>query len=180
MPDIATKEPTEVVSGDTIQWRREDISDYPATLWTLKYHLRGPSQIEITASADGANFAITVTAADSATWNPGTYAWEAYVYDIAATGLRHKVPGASGRIEVTKNYAEADDVYDPRTVNEIILDNVNAVLSNSATLQQLAYSIGGRSLSRHSLTELRALKNEYEIKVRKDRGQKTGTIKVRF
>src|SRR5574340_527910 len=38
-----TNEPSALRAGDTWSWRREDLGDYPASSWTLKYYFRNSS-----------------------------------------------------------------------------------------------------------------------------------------
>ena len=48
---IPTTEPTSLRAGNTWQWRREDLSDYPASTWTLTYHFRNrTSHFDVVAS----------------------------------------------------------------------------------------------------------------------------------
>ena len=71
--DIPLEEPTEVVAGNTITWRREDLTDHdPADEWSLAYHAFGlKGKFDISASADGEDFAITVSASASAAFQEG-------------------------------------------------------------------------------------------------------------
>ena len=49
---IPTTEPTRLRAGDTWQWRREDLSDYPATAWTLTYWFRNSTDhLDVSAAA---------------------------------------------------------------------------------------------------------------------------------
>src|SRR5574343_300477 len=85
-------------AGDTIGWT-ETLSEYPASDgWTLKYRLSGKSQIDITATADGDGYSISVAATTSAAWQAGTYAWQAYV--IKSTDI-HTV--ATGSVEILQS-----------------------------------------------------------------------------
>ena len=64
---IPTSEPDSLRIGDTWQWRREDLFDYPASAWTLIYYFRNAtSHFDVTASADGSYFAVTVAKATTA------------------------------------------------------------------------------------------------------------------
>ena len=68
------------------------------------------------------------------------------------------------------------------------MDNIEAVLENRATQDQMSYSIAGRSLSRMSVDDLLTFrdryKTEYNEEIKRARiknNQDTGnTIKVRF
>jgi len=73
MSDIPTTEPLSFRAGDTVKWKKS-LGDYPATSWTLKYFLVIQSdQKIITASADGTDHLVTITAAASAGYAVGRY-----------------------------------------------------------------------------------------------------------
>ena len=37
---ISETEPLDFYSGETVKWKRTDLSDYPAPTWTLNYFLQ--------------------------------------------------------------------------------------------------------------------------------------------
>jgi hypothetical protein len=83
MNDNPTTEPTRLTAGDTWKWSRTDLtSRFPAPAWALSYALRGPSQIDITATPLDAAFSVTVPAATTATHTPGDYAFSAFVSNL--------------------------------------------------------------------------------------------------
>ncbi len=66
MTDIPTTEPLSFHADDTVKWKKS-LGDYPATSWTLKYFfVILTDQKIITASSDGTDFLITITAEASA------------------------------------------------------------------------------------------------------------------
>mgnify|MGYP004192860319 CR=1 FL=1 len=75
-----------------------------------------------------------------------------------------------------------------RSYAKTILDAIEAVISNRATMDQQSMSIAGRSLSRMSVDELMTFRNQFkqeylqEVKAARNKnGQASGnTIKVRF
>ena len=184
-PTIPTKEPTEVFSGDTVAWRREDLSaDYPATSWVLKYYFRGPSQpTTIQASADGAKFAITITAATTATWNEGTYWWAAVV-----TKAAEAYTVATGTCFVKKNFATADALYDGRTHVKRTLDQLEGTIERLAAQDLASYTIAQRAAVRQRLEELVKLRDLYAAKYKAEQDQeavaagatRSNQIKVQF
>lgn len=155
MPDIPTTEPSEIIAGDTLQWNRQDLSsDYPASLWTLKYYFAGPNgAFNITATADGAYFAIAATAAVTAAYPEGDYKWSAYVSTgSGATLERHEID--NGVCTVKPNIANKTAGYDPRSHVKKVLDAIEAAVEGRASRTDLAYTIQGRSISHIPPTEL--------------------------
>ena len=143
---IPTTEPTELRAGDTWAWRREDLSDYPASSgWSLTYYFRNAAQkFDVSASADGDAFAVTVAKANTGK-TPGWYDWLAVV---SSTTERHEI--GTGRTKVTPNLA-TDVVYDGRSFARTLLDYVEASLLSRATSDQLDLinaALGERSLQR--------------------------------
>ena len=150
----------QLIAGDTLDF---DVSvpDYAASAgYTLKYRLvprAAGSAIEITASANGADYAVEVSAATTSTWAAGEYAWYSWV---EITGARYTID--SGQITIKANPATLAAAEDTRSQAEIALAAINAVLANRATLDQEEYTIGQRSLKRTPVAELIRLKNYFE------------------
>ena len=183
-----TIEPTNVVVGDFIQWRRIDIgADYPNTDYTMTYVGRitggGNTEIQVTGTAYGNDYLFSVSSTDSADFVPGYYHWQ----------LEAVRDSDDERIVIDRGYftAIADlDVNgaDPRTHAEIMLDKIESLLQGKADADVANYSIAGRSLTKLSFDELikardfykaEFLKEQVSERVRKKQG--TGaTIKVEF
>lgn len=170
MADIPLSEPKQVTAGDTIKWRREDLAEYPASGgWGLSYALRNAAaQINLTATADGDAFGVTVAAATSATWAAGSYVWAAFV---TKAGERYEV--GRGQIDVRANLAAAG-VYDGRTHAEKVLAAVEAVLEKRATKDQEELEIDGLSLKRTPLGDLIKLRERYRAEVAREVRQQNG------
>lgn len=163
MTDIATNEPNELRAGLTWQWRREDLaSDYPASTWTLKYWFKkddGSANFSLTASADGDDFAVSETAASTATRTAGDYTWVAVV-----TAGSEAFEVDRGTLKVLPRYDAAANL-DDRTHAKVVLDAIEAVIENRATKDQEEYSIAGRSLKRTPIAELLKLRQLYRNEV---------------
>lgn len=157
MTAIPTNEPQEVTAGDTVKWNRS-FSDYPANDgWVLSYKLlNAAGKIEITAGASGADHAVNVAAATTAGWAAGSYNWQAYVTKAAE---RYVVD--EGQMVVQANFATLNTL-DSRSHNKKVLDSINAVIENRATLDQESYSIMGRALKRTPMADLLKLKDKYQ------------------
>lgn len=165
MPDIPTNEPTELRLGDTWEWRREDLSDYPASSWTLKYRFKNAAGgFEITAAADGDAFAVTVAAAVTAAYasGAGDYSWAA---QVSAGAVVKTVD--SGVLKVLPNLfaGSAGDASDQRSHARKVLDAIRAVIEGRASKDQEEYSIAGRSLKRTPLADLIKLESTYSQRV---------------
>jgi hypothetical protein len=181
--EIPFEEPTSVVAGDRIQWKRT-IDDYPPASWTLTYHLRAnlPNAIvNLTATASGTDHYVDVSPDDSALWAAGDYFWEAYV---TASGDRKKI--GSGKIQVTPNFAGIDIPFDGRTQARKILDAINLVMKGRATHDQQRYVMQavGRSVDRVPLADLLKFRDYWANEVRKEELASSGgrgkNVLIRF
>lgn len=143
---VPTTEPNSLRAGDTWQWTRENLSDYPATTWTLTYYFRNAtSHFNVVATADGSTFAVSVAMATTADRVPGWYDWTAFVSD----GTERYQVGA-GRLEVLPDLANAVP-YDGRTFARRMLDYIEAALEERASTDQLdliTAQLENRSLTR--------------------------------
>lgn len=152
----AQTEPLEFIAGDTIIWEKS-LSDYPADdSWVLSYAIRDNSghNYPVTAAASGDKHLVTITAATSAAYVPGTYSWQSYV---TKSTVRHSV--ASGSLNILPNFATATG--DLRSNAKRILDAVEAVLEGQATTAQQEYTIQGRSLKKIPIADLIVLRDKY-------------------
>ena len=183
-----TVEPTDIVVGDFIQWRRTDLStDYPNTAYTMTYVARitggGNTEIAVTGTAYNSDYLFSATSAQSALFVPGYYHWQ----------LEAVRNSDSERVVIDRGSftAIADlDVNgaDPRTHAEIMIQKIESLLEGKADADVANYSVAGRSLTKLSFAELQKARDDYKaeftretIKERIRKGQASGsTIKVRF
>lgn len=163
---ISTTVPDELIAGDTWKWTRE-YADFPPATWVVTFYFEnGTAAWNIVATTSGSLFLATMTAAASAAIVPGVYAWFARATQGAES---YVVPGESGWLTVLADPASAGMV-DRRSYNRQLLDAINATLLGSATTDQMAMTIGGRSLQRRSLSELEDLKVKTERRVNQEMG----------
>lgn len=181
-------EPTEVVVGDFLQWKRSDlVADYPTDEYTATYVARitggGSSEIQLEMTGQTSYYLATVDSATSADFEPGDYHWQLEI-----------VKDSTGdRIVVDRNYftAIADlDVNqaDPRTHAEIMVGKIESILEGKADNDALEYSVQGRSLKKYTFDQLIGLRDYYQREVVKyknkldiQQGRKgAATVKVRF
>ncbi|MBP8789260.1 MAG: hypothetical protein KBH41_17685 [Azonexus sp.] len=182
---IPTSEPSELRAGDTWQWRREDLCDFPASVWTLTYYFRNAAAFfDVVADADGDQFAVDVAKATTASQATGYYDWTAAV----ANGTERREIGR-GSVVVLPDFSTAA-VLDTRSNAKKLLDLVEAALLNRATTDQLdvvTSALGDRSLSRSDggLVKLRMqlineVKREELIAQKRNGGPDTSRLMVRF
>lgn len=150
-----TTEPLSVYAGDTVAWTKS-LTDYPASVWTLAYaFVRDGGSISITATASGDTHSVSVAAATTAAWIPAEYTWTSYATSGA---VRHIVE--TGGIVVKANPESGG--YDARSQVKRTLDAVRALIEGRTVSDVSSYSIGGRSISKMSITELLTWKSKYE------------------
>ena len=153
---ISETEPLDFYSGETVKWKRTDLTDYPAPTWTLNYFLqKSGTKIDFASAQDGSttHHLISLTPATTAAYTVGIYHWivearhgtDVYVVD-------------EGYMEIKTDFAEQASGYDDRSVAKKMVDAYESLFSNqitNSTLEQLSYSIAGRSISKMSASEIR-------------------------
>lgn len=181
-------EPSEIVKGDLTQWRRADLTDYSPTLFDLKYSARiaatgGATEIEITATADGDDFLISIPSATTDAYTVGDYHWQAYIIRKSDS---ERIRISRGVWEVRPNFDA--DAADPRTHAEIMVDKIESVIEGRASSDISNYSIAGRQITKLSPKELISWRDFYRSEVNAEKAKlnrETGkasdtTIQVRF
>jgi hypothetical protein len=160
--ETPTRAPAELRAGDTAKWTRS-LADYPATAgWTLSYTAVGATAAySFSAAASGDDHAVTVAAATTATYTPGTYQLTEHAslagerYTLATTTLRVlpdlAAVGAGGA--------------DVRSHARKVLDLIEAWLETKAPVAA-SYEIAGKKLAQYPLPELLALRDKYRAEVR--------------
>jgi len=129
---VPVLEPAELRVGDTWAWRREDLSDYPASAWTLTYAFRNATAFfDVTATADGDVFAVSVAKATTAARTAGRYDWTAFVSDGTT-----RTEVARGVIDLLPDMGTAA-ARDGRTWAAQMLDYVESALLSKASASEL-------------------------------------------
>jgi hypothetical protein len=185
MPTVPTTEPTRVHAGDSLTWRRDDLTaQYPATAgWALSYTLISASRvINIATTPDGDAFAVSVAASATAGWPAGDYTWAA-----AVTLGAQRSTIAQGRITVLPNLAGAVGGLDVRSPARQALDAVNTALASygaKAYLQEI--QTGDRRQRFNTPSEFMAFRSRLMAEVSREEAaagmRPTGTnrLLVRF
>ena len=181
-------EPTEIVVGDFIQWKRSDlVDDYPLSEYSVGYVARitggGSSEIKIAATETGGTYLITVDSATSADFVAGYYHWQ---LEVTKTSTGDRIVVDRGAFTAVVDLD--DNQADPRLFEEKMLAKIETILLGKADADVSSYSIAGRSLTKYSYQELQDLHDQYEAKVNRHKqleriklGKTTHhTVKVRF
>jgi hypothetical protein len=160
-----------ITKGDTAQWDDAPFRDsngrsYDALTWTLRYELRGPTQLTLNAAANGPGWRTTLDLAASGGLAAGTYFWAAY-----ALKAGERVTVGTGQLVVKPDLASiVADGYDGRSQAQKDLDAINAEISarinGGLTVE---YAIADRSLKKEPVEQLLALRSRYESIVRRER-----------
>lgn len=151
---IPTVEPAFLVAGDSVSWRRS-LADFPASAgWTLAYRLiNAAGKIDITAAPDGDAYLVEESAASTAAWAAGEYAWQAYVTQGA-----ERFTVGSGTLRIKPDLAAQAGGFDARSTARKALDDLRAALaawvaSNGHVNEA---DIGGRRVRFANAADIRA------------------------
>lgn len=171
--------PGEIGAGVTFR-ATVSLPVYPAPDWSVDLILRGPGQIDLASTADGDNHAFHAAAAATKDWVPGHYRFE-----LRASDGVDVVTVETGETRIAPDLAAIGQSHDGRDHVRKVLDAVEAVIENRATIDQQSYQINNRSLQRTPMNELLRLRDRYRAELRQQkRGGKRGglgpQIKVRF
>ena len=155
-----TTEPTAITAGDTVSWTKS-LADYPANGgWSLSYTIiNATNKYTVNATASGADFLVSVTAATTAGWAAGDYSWqsrvtkgaEAYTVDI-------------GDITIKPSF-ESKATLDNRSHAQKTLDAIEDTIAGRATSATAEYEIAGRKLKYISFAEMLKLRDFYKATV---------------
>lgn len=155
-----------ITSGDTYD-EEVTVVDYPKSDgWALSYRLIprvSGTAITFTAGASQYNaidYRVQVSAATTALWTAGFYSWAALVTKAAERFLID-----TGEVEVKADPGVSDAPSDTRTHARKTLDAIEAVIEGRATKDQMAYTIGTRSLQRTPLADLLKFRAAYRSEV---------------
>lgn len=170
---MRTIEPTAFTAGEALEWTK-CLPDYPATLWTLKYYFRGRGPgFNVTATADGDDYAISVPATDTEDMTPNErYSWQAWVIEIADTTNKKVIN--EGRVSVKEGFNTDDPgEVDTRSLAKRAYDAIDAALLGKASSTHLEYEIstpaGSKRVKQCTQSELLSSLKFYANRVRHER-----------
>ena len=162
-------EPSLLQLGDFWSWKRTDLNnDYSNSLYVLSYEFNlidgsTHANFTITASASGDDYVVEVASATTATYSKGNYNWVSYI-TRSSDSARIKI--GEGFIEIEDNFATTSTSV--RSHAKKVLDAIEAVIENRASMDQSSMSIAGRSLSRLSIDELMTFRDRYRAEYLKE------------
>lgn len=178
---VLSQIPKRLTVGESVSWKWSD-TDFPATSWTLTYTLiNAGKQLQITATADGSDHLVEVTAGVSANYLPGDYEWQAHVDD----GADERYQVGSGVITIDNDFAANAYGVDNRSHVKKVLDALEASIEGRASKTQVQQTVGGVQIAHISLEDQIRLRDKYHAKyqrelVRQGKATSKRTIKVRF
>ncbi len=175
MPDVLSAEPTEITQNTTVSWTKY-LSDYPTADYTLTYSFRSANfKFDKTATVDGSNFLVELTADETKVFPPGPLWW-----------LSKASKGASlyavddGIIEIQSDLSSLAS-YDGRTFAEKMLDAIESILTSRATagtIDLVSKTIGVENIDKRP-DLLMQWRDKFLIESKKDRGEMQNIL-VRF
>jgi hypothetical protein len=183
---IRAGEPDEIVSGDLVQWRRDDL-DYSNSAYTLQYRARFGKDADVSlsfdATADGLGFLVSLPSATTEKWVPGEYPYQIL---IQRNSDSERIRIGSGTFTVVGDFDDGSG--EVRTHAKLMLDRIEALLEGRALDTVDNYSIGNRSLTKMSVSELTSWRSYYLSEVESEeqiararQGKKGGnSFQIRF
>lgn len=186
--EVTEGEPSEIVVGDYVQWKRSDLADtYPTASYTLNYIARiaggASNEINLTATGQTTHYLIQASSSATASYNPGNYHWQ---IEIVRNSDSERIVVDRGHFVVVPDL----DVNsaDPRSHAEIMLGKIESLLEGKADADVSSYSIAGRSLTKMTFEELVEAQKYFAGRVMSEQAKldaqnhrtTPGTIKVRF
>ncbi len=182
-------EPTSVVIGTLVQWKRADLSDvYAPAQYDLMYNIRlkngaGVDQSILAGTAADGSFLTSLTSAITTSMVAGDYYWQAF---IRRKSDNAKVAVGTGEFSLKANLDQ--NGADLRSHATIMVEKIQSLLEGRADKDVSSYSIQGRSLAKMSIVDLMTWRDYYRKEVAKEKqdaaiaaGKSSGaTVKVRF
>lgn len=163
-------EPTEITSGETVEWSKA-LADYsPAEGWALTYYFRNASGTGFDATATAGVNSWEVSVAVPANVGAGRIDWEAWVTKGSDERLADK---GTATVAASLKALAANAAFDGRTQAEKDLDAVRAALVPSTSAGVQEYEIGGvgtnRRISYFDKSQLLALETSLAQRVNRER-----------
>ncbi len=185
-------EPTEVIAGDLVIWRRDDlVVTYPTSDFSLSYSFQSIKQssvtgnnFEINAIEDAGGYYAQIDAQTALGLTDfGEYGWQAYITRESDSA---RITVGQGRLTIKTDFDTLNQ--DPRTHAEIMLAKVESILEGRADADVSNYSINGRSLTKIAIEDLLKWRDYYRAEVTRLKREEDirlgrtvpSTVKVRF
>lgn len=164
MATTITEIPSEFRAGQTFDVTLT-YTCYPASTWNSTLKIRPQDEANEPADIAGVDVddshQFTAVAAATQNWPPGYYTYLVEVTDGSDVFIAEE-----GQIEILPSASAISG--DQRSHNQIVLDNINAVLEKKATKDQLEYVLHDRSLKRYTFQDLLDAKKFYMNELEKE------------
>lgn len=175
MTTLLTQVPATVTAGDSVAVTLS-LSEYPATAgWVVSLALAGPTVLTATATASGADHALTLTAAQTSTLSPALYQW--------------RLRAALGAVVETFDRGTLDVLADIGTAAagewqsyaERMLAICRTARESILSGEMKMFQIGGRQVQMHTLQDLNREEAHWRReRARELRGSAFGKVSVGF
>lgn len=173
--------PDKIVAGTTFD-ALLTLTAWPAPEWSVSLILRGPIAVTLSSVAEGGQHRLSASAEVTRLWPPGIWAWA-----LRATRGAEVVEIDAGAIRIAPDIESLPADHDGRSHAARVVDAIEAVLENRATLDQQKYTINNRELWRTPIPELLLLRDRYRAELRREeQARRSGQsllgrqVKVRF
>ena len=185
--DIPEKEPVTFFKGETVVWKRTDLTDYAvgshSMVWEASLETNGSTRFSATVTESGTEYTFTLDNSNTANYTAGDYFW---VLKVIQTSDSETLVIDSGKITVKDNFFATTG--DTRSHAKLMLEKIESILEGRADADVSSYSIQGRSLSKISIAELLQWRDYYKAEYQKEvarfrTGNKEGSgrvVKVQF
>jgi hypothetical protein len=162
---VPSVEPEVAQAGLTWAWTKSLAEFPPSESWTLVYHFRGASALDVTATSTPSDphYTVTVPATSTAALTAGRYRWSAWA---GKSGEYYEA--AYGVLVVEPNHATAA-AGALQTHAEQTLAVIEAALAGRLTSDLESYTIAGRSVSKIPVLDLAQLRGIYAAIVWRER-----------
>ena len=162
-----TNVPSTFRAGDTTKWT-VGYSDYPASSWSLNYYFKRPGEptVNITATASGTDFAVTLSAEDSSQFVPGRWQWHAR----AEKQSDGSIIAESGKVDVLPD-PSAVDIGESFAIKALAL--VESSLAGDLVTAQESISIAGVDITKMGISERFDLRDRLKAEVSRERTRAT-------
>lgn len=144
-----------MVAGSTVEWTIT-LPHTPADGYDCEFRLAGANAVTITATPTDDNESYDLRLAPTDT---DDFATGSYFYQIVTLKDADLFVEVAGEIRVNALVGSAG--YDGRSVAQKIVDAIDALVLNRATIDQQSYQIGNRQLARIPLAELLPMRKFY-------------------
>lgn len=157
-----------LVAGETLNFLATT-PDYPASAgWVVTLYLNpraGGTATSVTGTASGDDHLLQVSAATTAGWAPGAWAWETWA---AKGGERYRLE--AGQLQVQAGLIGAAGGLDTRSQAQRALDDAEAALA-AWTPTTKRYRINGREMEFNAPADIIAVINHWRTAVKSEQAE---------